>query len=638
MITKKIALIGNPNVGKSTLFNILTHAHQHTGNWPGKTVELARGRWRSYEVVDLPGSYSLLGSSLEESVTTQEILSENYDALVVIADATCLQRNLPLLFQVLTMTPKVLFVLNLMDEAKRKKIEIDLQKLEDLLHIPVLGLSAGKKEGLDELEIGLRRIGTLPRLALFDEPGPIKDLKAAGLHLPEMLDEKNQTVQAVCAQYGMEASRLANLLKTEYHYHAKKIADAVCRYPENEDSQQRKLDRFFTGRITSWLSMAGLLVLLLWITLSLANLPGEWLGGLLFGFEDRLAIFCHSFLPDVLTDLLVHGIYRVLAWVVSVMLVPMAIFFPLFSILEDFGYLPRMAFNLDRCFQKCGSCGKQALTMCMGLGCNAVGVMGTRIIESPRDRKMALLTNAMVPCNGRFPILIQMAALFFMTDHALVEACFLVGTLTISLGMTLLAGKCLTKLLKKEPSSFIMEMPDFRRPQLKKILQESFWERTLKVLGRAVSVAAFAGFVIWVLSHVEIGEQTLLTFLASYLDPIGRFFGLDGVIILAFILGFPANEIVIPLMVMIYLGQGMMSEGISLMALKTVLVSHGWTELTALNVMIMTIFHWPCSTTCLSIKKETGRWRDVFLSIVLISSCGAILMLIVRLIFILFFN
>ena len=637
MINKKIALIGNPNVGKSTLFNALTHAHQHTGNWPGKTVALAKGQWEKYDVIDLPGSYSLLGSSLEEKVTAMEILDGHYDALLVVADATCLERNLPLLFQVMEMTPHTLLVLNLMDEAYRKGIEIDISKLERELQIPVIAMSAGKKVDGKALLKQIEKAENNHSNLSWKDPEPILEMKAHHLSLPELLDQNHPSVKEICRKYGMAPENIAGLLKTLYHHRAKTLCQLVCYFANKEDQRQKQLDLFFTGQISGWVTMLALLIVLLWLTLSLANIPSQFLGTFLFGFEDILADFLSAFLPPMLVDMIAHGMYQVLAWVVSVMFVPMAIFFPLFSFLEDFGYLPRMAFNLDRCFHRCGSCGKQALSMCMGLGCNAVGVMGTRIIESPRDRKIAILTNAMVPCNGRFPILIQMATMFFMTNRPFLEAVFLVLILIWSLGVTLLVGKILSCFLRQESSSFIMEMPDFRRPQLKKILAESFWERTIKVLLRAVLVATVAGLVIWLLGHIYAGDKNLLTILAGFLDPLGHFLGIDGVILLAFILGFPANEIVIPLMVMIYLGQGNMVDGISIENLKNLLLSQGWTSLTALNVIIFTLFHWPCSTTCLTIRKETGSFKDMLFAIFIMTATGFCLMWLVRIAFHTFF-
>ena len=318
----------------------------------------------------------------------------------------------------------------------------------------------------------------------------------------------------------------------------------------------------------------------------------------------------------MMIDVLVYGIYRVLAWVVAVMLPPMAIFFPLFTLLEDLGYLPRVAFNMDRSFKRCKACGKQCLTMAMGFGCNAAGVIGCRIIDSPRERMIAILTNAMVPCNGRFPTLFTMITLFFLAGvhgsvtGSILSALILTGVILLGVAATLGASWLLSHtLLKGVPSSFTLELPPYRRPQIGKVVVRSIFDRTLFVLGRAVAIAAPAGLIIWILANINVGGQSILLYLTSFFDPFGRLMGLDGVILVAFILGFPANEIVIPIILMAYLQTGHLVEMNDSSALLQLLVSQGWTWKTAVSMLIFCLFHWPCSTTCLTIRKETGSWR-----------------------------
>ena len=338
-------------------------------------------------------------------------------------------------------------------------------------------------------------------------------------------------------------------------------------------------------------------------------------------------LFCLLHAPKWLHDCLVLGVWRVLAWVVSVMLPPMAIFFPLFTLLEDFGYLPRVAFNLDHCFQKAHTCGKQALTMCMGFGCNAAGVVGCRIIHSPRERLIAILTNSLVPCNGRFPTLIALISMFFVVGsglgQSLLSALLLTLAILLSVAVTFFSSRLLSRTaLRGESSSFVLELPPYRRPQAGRVIVRSIFDRTLFVLGRAIAVAAPAGFVIWLMANWQIDGQSLLTLCAQFLDPFARWFGIDGVILMAFILGFPANEIVFPLIVMSYLQSSVLVESESLTALHNLLCANGWSMWTAAAFALLCLFHWPCSTTCLTIYKETGSTKWTLLSILLPTVIG----------------
>ncbi|WP_346344973.1 nucleoside recognition domain-containing protein [Clostridium sp. MCC353] len=318
------------------------------------------------------------------------------------------------------------------------------------------------------------------------------------------------------------------------------------------------------------------------------------------------------------------------------MLPPMAIFFPLFTLLEDLGYLPRVAFNMDHAFQKCKACGKQCLTMAMGLGCNAAGVVGCRIIDSPRERLIAILTNAMVPCNGRFPTIFTLITLFFVAGihdsfaaslgSAAILTLAIVGGVMATLGCSWLLSHTL---LKGVPSSFTLELPPYRRPQIGKVIVRSIFDRTLFVLGRAVAVAAPAGLVIWILANTYVDGQSLLIILTGFFDPLARLMGLDGVILAAFILGFPANEIVLPIILMAYLQTGTLVEMTDIAALKDLLVSHGWTWVTAVCMLIFCLFHWPCSTTCLTIRKETGSWKWTAAAVLLPTLLGFVLCVIV---------
>ncbi|MEG7530509.1 MAG: nucleoside recognition domain-containing protein [Hungatella sp.] len=411
----------------------------------------------------------------------------------------------------------------------------------------------------------------------------------------------------------------------------KLLAEETVRYTKvNYRRREEIIDRFVTGPITGGLLMVMLLIAVFWLTMVGANYPADLLWKGLFHLETKMAEGMLALgSPQLAVDILIYGIYRVLAWVIAVMLPPMAIFFPLFTLLEDLGYLPRVAFNMDHSFQRCKACGKQCLTMAMGLGCNAAGVVGCRIIDSPRERLIAILTNTLIPCNGRFPTLITLIMLFFLgTAHgtasaSILSALLLTGMILLGIAATLGASWLLSHtLLKGIPSSFTLELPPYRRPQISKVIVRSIFDRTLFVLGRAVVIAAPAGLIIWLLANLYLNGQSLLNFFTGFLDPMGHLMGLDGVILAAFILGFPANEIVLPIILMAYLQTGHLVEMNDSGALLSLLTSHGWTWQTAISMVIFCLFHWPCSTTCMTIQKETGSFKWTAVSFLLPTLLG----------------
>lgn len=684
-----IALAGNPNTGKSTIFNALTGLKQHTGNWPGKTVERAEGAFgfgdRNYKIVDLPGTYSLLSTSEDEEIARNFILFGQPDVTLIVADATRIERNMNLILQILEITDKAVLCANLMDEAKRNGIEVDLNALSRRLGIPVVGASARDGKGIPELLQAVYEVASGERVCT---PKRIKSIKpsfdtrlnelteiieASMPSLPNsrwlalrMIEEDKEVEKMLAKDISIEEMRyikgMAKKLKLEFgddlhdqitealYSEAGKICSEVVvqQNKRGRTALDVKIDRIVTSKIWGFPIMLVMLAIVLWITIVGSNYPSDWLSNALVATLHPELKHLFGFLPAWLNGFLIDGIYLTTAWVVSVMLPPMAIFFPLFTLLEDFGFLPRVAFNLDELFRRAGAHGKQALTMTMGFGCNAAAVINTRIIDSPRERLIAIITNNFSLCNGRWPTQILLATIFltplvpaYMSGFVGVGA--VVGIALLGIAFMFFFSWLLSKtMLRGQVSSFNLELPPYRPPQFWKTIYKSVVDRTLVVLWRAVVFAAPAGALIWLTCNINIGDVSIAEHLIEILEYPGWIMGLNGVILLAYVLAIPANEIVIPTILMLTVlttgvaggaGSGVMFDANSPTEAYELFKAGGWTLLTGINLMLFCLLHNPCSTTLYNIYKETNSIKWTVVSALLPLMTGVVVTIVVAAIF-----
>lgn len=673
-----VALAGNPNVGKSTVFNALTGLKQHTGNWTGKTVDLASGMVEKegvvFDFVDIPGTYSLKPHSAEESVASDFICFGESQKVAVVCDATSLERNLYFVLQILETGADTVVCVNLLDEARKKGIVINLPLLSHELGVNVTGAAARDGEGIDELldslvsentkkpfkvkysevvERGIeyiiptvREIKTLNvdyrwlSLRLLDGDESVKKY----LSKCECLDENslNKIYKSIAKakkylnDNNISEEILSENIASSLYEEAQRISKNVTVSKKDEKSYR---ERIFTNRIGAYAVMLLMLCAIFYITIIGANYPSKWLSVLFTNLENSLTDFAVGIaIPPFFRGMLISGGFRVLGWVVSVMLPPMAIFFPCFTLLEDLGVLPRVAYVLDNKFAKAETCGKQALTTCMGYGCNCVGISGARIIDSKRERLIAILTNTLTPCNGRFPAIIKLISVFFVSgvgkNKGLLSALILATVIVLSLALTLAVSNLLSHtLLKGEPSHYILELPPYRTPQITRIVVNSVLNRTVFVLIRAAAVAFPAGVVIWLFANVEINNTTVLTGINGFLDPVGKIMGLDGETLGAFFLGIPANEIVLPIALMSYTGATQMTDGFAVSEISSVLTANGWSALTAVCYTVFSVVHFPCATALITVAKETKSVKWTVLSFVLPTTIGIVFCSLINLIF-----
>lgn len=655
---KIVLLCGNPNVGKTSIFNRLTSKKEHVGNWTGKTVSLANGNLKNdknIKIIDLPGTYSLLGVSDEEIIARDAILFTNAYKNVIVINPCFLERNLNLVLQILEMNKNVILCLNFKDELEKNNIEVNVNLLEAILDVDIVTVSSRDNNNFEEL---IEKINN-DRLSNFEiyYEGLEEKIEELSLLLPNGINKRFISLKLLEGDKSIVESlkfiknidvltekvndylrninfdEVKDILSNKLNEVCESISKKVINYNNGDINEKtRKLDKILTSKKFGIPISILLMILIFYITISFANYPSELLSNIFNKIGEFLINICLKLnISKYIYGPLINGVYKTLTSVVSVMLPPMTIFFAMFSLLEECGFLPRISFNYDKCFQKSGTSGKQCLTMCMGFGCNVCGVIGARIIESPKDKIIAILTNNFIPCNGRFPLIITLISLFFINDNGIVSnliaSLILTGLIIFGIIVSLIISKILSiTILKKSEGHFSLELPIFRKPKVWYVIYRSLIDKTLYVLVRALKVSSIAGLIIWFLANTNIGNNSIIMIFSNFLDPFAKIIGMDGIILLSFILALPANEIVLPIILMGYLNNDVMIEIESNAALKDILLENGWTIKTALSVCLFSLIHYPCATTLLTIKKEIGSWW-MFLAFLIPTICGIILLL-----------
>lgn len=630
-----ILLCGNPNVGKSSIFNELTNSNEHTGNWTGKTVELAKKQIKNtnFTLIDLPGIYSLSSLSEDENIAKNTLLFDKYEKIIYVMDSSNIEKNMNLLLQVTQINKNIILCLNMTDELESKGIEIKYEKLSKILGIKVIKTSASNKEGIKELKNSLNDNNKSDFEFKYDNyieehienlikllPKKFKNRYIA----LKILERDSDLINKIKELYNVNimskkinnyllninSENISDDISIKINEICKKISKEVITY--KKDKKISNIDKLFSSKIYTISIMLLIIFSIFLITIALANYPSEALSYIFTKIETILYnISQHLNIPKIIYDPLIFGVYRIVTFVISVMFPPLVIFFFLYTYAEESGIMPRIAFNLDRAC-KCASChGKQALTICSGFGCNACAVVGSRIIDSKRDKLLAILTNSFIPCNGRFPMIIAIITMFFVnSNNKLLVAMYLTIFVIFAIAISFITSYILSKtILKGYPGFFILELPDYKKVKIKKIIKLSFIHKSLSILKKAIVVSIPAGIIIWLFTNTTIGELTIFNILSNKLNPIGKIIGLDGIILLSFILALPANEIVLPIIIMGYLNNNNVTLISDYLSIKNILINNGWTITTAISTILFSIMHFPCATTLSTIKSEVGtKW------------------------------